>query len=551
MATSRFLMSTDVVHLIPLMENDKTVVSQFPSISEHFSTKNLSTLLAEPAMGDYSEEQGYNTVRWHSPMEGSPIAFIKQREAARDSNRDRLAAIFSTLAEMIPSHPQKNLLLKALLIPERSDIHVISGNIVLINWGFVPAHAAKDETTLRNHFQTVYGEFCDINQIWPLASQPSDTAAVAPSVLPVNAAAETAPPSDTGEEDKPPSPPSPPEEPTAQTGRPLGFWVFMTLLLIFIGMLIGWFTSDYYQPRIWPKGVDAAETHRLLNESLRRERDELRAMLKEPICDREDVQTVLNPGENEVKNLPSDPGGTSDEEGQSQSQPIKISDLMEQSVVMVIVPMDEGTATGTGFLISPKHIITNKHVVEGCSGDKVGIVNKRIGKLVTATIQTMSKAPTMTRNNQYNGGVRDYAVLTLTDAIPLNPLRLAASVEKLAEVYVGGYPGFFTQFDPALKKLADGDLTQAPEMIQTKGEVSVVQKPEGRVPWVVHSAQMAPGNSGGPLIDSCGRVVAINTFISQDPESGAAGRFSLVSSDLMAFLDENNVKYQESQASCQ
>jgi hypothetical protein len=180
MANSRFLMSTDVANLTPLTSNGQPVVSLFPKLSDHFSGSQLSNLLAEPALDEYSEERGYNGARWHSPLEGNPTAYTKLRETAKEVVREKLNELFSALSTMLPSHPERELLIKALCIPSQADIQIMMGSIVLINWGFVPAHAATDESALRNHFQTVYGEFCDIDQIWPLESQPTDAAAVHP-----------------------------------------------------------------------------------------------------------------------------------------------------------------------------------------------------------------------------------------------------------------------------------------------------------------------------------------------------------------------------------
>ena len=59
------------------------------------------------------------------------------------------------------------------------------------------------------------------------------------------------------------------------------------------------------------------------------------------------------------------------------------------------------------------------------------------------------------------------------------------------------------------------DLTglYAPEVVLSKGTVSAIQNKERNTPMVLHSADISAGNSGGPLIDSCGRGVGINTYI--------------------------------------
>ena len=51
---------------------------------------------------------------------------------------------------------------------------------------------------------------------------------------------------------------------------------------------------------------------------------------------------------------------------------------------------------------------------------------------------------------------------------------------------------------------------------------------------VVHSAPISKGNSGGPLIDMCGRLVGVNTFVVQGPMRNL--NFALATTDLIAFL---------------
>ncbi len=55
---------------------------------------------------------------------------------------------------------------------------------------------------------------------------------------------------------------------------------------------------------------------------------------------------------------------------------------------------------------------------------------------------------------------------------------------------------------------------------------------------VGHSAEISPGNSGGPLVDECGRVVGVNTFAVVD---GAQAKYALSSADLAAYLKQNGI----------
>ena len=57
---------------------------------------------------------------------------------------------------------------------------------------------------------------------------------------------------------------------------------------------------------------------------------------------------------------------------------------------------------------------------------------------------------------------------------------------------------------------------------------------------IAHSADISPGSSGGPLVNECGDLVGINTFIT-DGGGGAAGKFAISAGVAQAFLSQNGV----------
>jgi S1-C subfamily serine protease len=52
---------------------------------------------------------------------------------------------------------------------------------------------------------------------------------------------------------------------------------------------------------------------------------------------------------------------------------------------------------------------------------------------------------------------------------------------------------------------------------------------------LIHSAPLAKGNSGGPLVDFCGRVVGVNTFVRAGPLRNL--NFALGTVALVRFLE--------------
>jgi hypothetical protein len=114
-------------------------------------------------------------------------------------------------------------------------------------------------------------------------------------------------------------------------------------------------------------------------------------------------------------------------------------------------------------------------------------------------------------------------------------------VSELSSVVAAGYPGLLLQNDSAFSSLLRGDATAMPELVFTQGTVMALQNKSQGLPVIAHTAPISGGNSGGPLIDSCGRVVGINSFIAIDVEQASNAGFALPSSDMMDFLGRYGV----------
>ena len=93
-----------------------------------------------------------------------------------------------------------------------------------------------------------------------------------------------------------------------------------------------------------------------------------------------------------------------------------------------------------------------------------------------------------------------------------------------------------------VRRLAAGDLKAAPEVVLTRGTVSAVQNRERNTPMVLHSADISAGNSGGPLIDACGRAVGINTYIVTTQQATKAN-YARGSSWLGSFLRSTGLPF--------
>ena len=71
---------------------------------------------------------------------------------------------------------------------------------------------------------------------------------------------------------------------------------------------------------------------------------------------------------------------------------------------------------------------------------------------------------------------------------------------------------------------------------------SDVIQPLGAITRLVHTADVLKGYSGGPLLDTCGRLVGVNTFIQVDQAQGGKLNNAVSTPDLVTFLQAYRVR---------
>ena len=174
---------------------------------------------------------------------------------------------------------------------------------------------------------------------------------------------------------------------------------------------------------------------------------------------------------------------------------------------------DEPKATGTGFMITRDgYLVTNHHVVEGCSKVRV----------------------------QTSAGLLDAVVVRMDDTTDLALLKVAGTFEALpvvssrstrlgATVATVGFPNVGLQgFEPKL----------------SKGDISSLAGIQDDVRYFQISVPVQPGNSGGALVDELGNVVGVvSAQLSQKAALESTGtlaqsvNYAVKSSYLLSFLE--------------
>lgn len=208
-------------------------------------------------------------------------------------------------------------------------------------------------------------------------------------------------------------------------------------------------------------------------------------------------------------------------------------DAAARGVVRVVLIHRDGEEVvpvthGSGFAVSPTRIVTNAHVIREALLDdtlRIGIVPSQGDEATFATPVAVSP-----RN--------DLALLEITDgSLRLPPLTLAGGASgDMGEVSAVGYP---MNVDLA-QGLEMSDIFRAQPPVKSRGFLSG-QRPSRQFDTILHTAPIARGNSGGPLLDGCGRVVGVNSFGADSDGSDAEFYFAVSLRELTPFLRENGV----------
>ena len=166
----------------------------------------------------------------------------------------------------------------------------------------------------------------------------------------------------------------------------------------------------------------------------------------------------------------------------------ELASLVKPALVnLEVTPSDGETYGGTGFVVrSDGLVVTNRHVVDDAE-IVTGLMNIQDGPPLEFTGQVLGR-----------GILVDLAVIKLDSSRTFGTLPLGDSdtVAFGDEVTAWGYPlSSFLGTDPTL----------------TRGIISSPNRILEDTKYLQIDADLAPGNSGGPLIDRYGHVVGVNT----------------------------------------
>jgi hypothetical protein len=213
---------------------------------------------------------------------------------------------------------------------------------------------------------------------------------------------------------------------------------------------------------------------------------------------------------------------------------------VSRSVVRVaIVAMKDGNAYfvghGSGVMVAPDKVLTNAHVVELVRSEPA---------LVIGVIPAEGSDSYGARIVAFSPG-NDLALLQIANGRLQPATFFAGAAQDGQEVVAIGYPG---SVDRA-QGMTLSDIIQPMSPIKVTGNLSGGRSSKN-YDTLLHTAPVAAGNSGGPLVDTCGRVLGINSHGTVSDGNDATFAFAVSNREIASFLRQAGVQPQRTVIPC-
>ena len=489
---------------------------------------DVASIFAEPFISKSSDD-GQLTVAWYTDLSGrgERLTDLSPEQAARIEAR--LTSLTRPLVHLAEDEDIGPLVRAALSIGSRADIWVIDDRPILVNWG-MKTGAGQGDATLAGLIAP------------PRAASPSVASPVPEPRLVATAKSASAPVAGA----------APFAAPIATTPRIA--WVPLVVLLALATAALLWLLLpttrvffDYADKTAGaPAKVDADAAQEATLLALLDRKRLLNEALAGAQCRADGVLELPGGRSLDGKVLPPVGAGKSTADGADEAEPLlplpprrlavgdagaaqTLLDRLEGGTVLVLAGSAGSLSTGTGFSIGNGLIVSNAHVVEFAqAGGQVFVVHKSFVQPMPARIIKVS-AP-------FEESGTDFVLLEVSNkGLPALPLMTNTQSRKLTPVIAAGFPADVMETDSAFAALIQGEVTAVPDLSVSDGIVTSEQQlPEGQTRFVFHTAPLSKGNSGGPLVDYCGSVVGVNTFVRRTELRNL--NIALSTDDLVAFL---------------
>ena len=553
MAAPRLLLKTDLAGLQPLLLRGQTVHALHQRLTDQLTARGApAALFAEPITGA-------GAISWYGEAAGEPQLLPTLSSARRAEAEAALTRQLQALEPLLDDPEIGPLLRRALVLPNADSILVLDGQIILTGWGLAAREIAEDPAALAAQLRRVLGPYSQ-----RLASAPDGFLTNAAMAAPAPVAPAAPPP--VAARTPPPPPPPPPPAMAPAPRAPFGgaAWLLPLLSLVALTFLALGFWLAWTQMQRDLAGqqqtvsiVDDAATRNAIrlqretNEALERDLERMRRLAATPnICTPEGPLGLNPPPERQPVRPESVPPAIPQRQGEA-PRPFSgsLAQLLEHATVMIASAGPAGIGHGSGFFIAGDLVLTNAHVVQQADPNQIFVTSRAMGRAVKAQLVSMTRGA---GGGPVEPGMPDFALLRLPEAVPgAQPLALTPTADKLLDVVAAGYPASVVQVEQGMQELQQGRLGTPPELVLTRGSISTIQRLENGLVVMPHSADISPGNSGGPLVDTCGRVVGINTFVSFATQVADRVKYAQKTESLLPWLQQQNVQAPLQTEACQ
>ena len=528
---SNYVCATSLENLALARGAGGTVLDQAASMLAEIERRcgaDVATLFGQPTVKSNPEN---TIVSWYAAAEGSPRPLadfdeIGQRPFAQIL-RSRLARLVPILADPAIGATVGG----ALNIRSFQDIYVVGRDPVIVNWGILPREIASSEAAREAHFRNTLGLFAPSGFPTPpfdFKDGRAFTDAIARQLQATETRA-TAEARDKAQAAAVQASKTVGEITVAKQHRP---WIApLVASVLAAAVLVVLLIPGVLQHANSPDQA-LIDQQRLIvqdvNRSLEQQTTELKRESDKLVCRAPPgaINTTLAP-----PNLLPPPAQSIPVAAPIPGGPTNAAQLADQAVVLVRAQFGKAGATGSAFFISDQLLVTSDRLVSSLDGHDataVTIENKTLGKGIPVRI--------LARTHVSRPGDADFALLEAPANTSRAFLRPTEQPEKASSVRAVMFPG-----------LVKGD-TAIPDSVITDGIVSNFIELNGHI-IIAHSA-IADGNSGGPLMDLCSRVIGVNTLLAT--ESGVPIGFSVAqpTAALLEFLKANGKTIPVDTATC-
>lgn len=530
MANSFLLGGVDFTDITLARVDEREAIATYSSLIDEVRTRcgpEVAALFAEPAIGT-NRATGARNVAWFCGVEGTPFALRQLDTTARGQVGELLRQRLRAFSTLFSDSRSGAVFASWLHVLSEDSILAVAGQPVIKNWGMLPKAIAASAEEREAHFRNGLGQFLPSMPTPPFTDLEAQSFGTSMAQLAQREIARATPPVAPVAT---PTPVPPPPAVTRATTRP---WLApaVACALAAVGLAILVFGHVLLYPATDPRPDDAAlEAQRQTNQALRDRLGELRRAIGSDVCRAPAGRTPL------LSPLPPAPDHTRviTAPGTPRQAESTLGTLLDKATVLVIA----GDSLGSGFFVSDRDVITNHHVVGDAQEAEVG--NKAMGGLVHARVLAVGSGA--------ERGTQDIAVLELDQPQPAAAaLQIGIAPARMEQVTASGFPG------AVLETIKRDRSSPLPEANFTQGIVTQhqVQAPDG-IATIIHTAQIGHGNSGGPLVDSGGCAVGINSWLSPDAVGGTV--FStyfqaLDAAELRRFLEAHSVGFAGADSAC-